>query len=223
MRFIKKEEEEESVKGKGLKLVYGNPNKTKEYDSHIEILKAIVVDYEIIKVFVINSEENNDLKHNNSGDDDCNRFYFKLYEDGNLIKKFTASSSIGTITSYIRKYFLASNSYNDELNREHEINERIESLLKNHKIILFMKGSKTFPRCKFSNAVIFMLNSLKIKYDTYDILEDPDIRHQLKTYSQWPTYPQLYINAELIGGHDIIKSMYDNNELKSIIPTECFE
>ncbi|CAD2095379.1 glutaredoxin-like protein [Plasmodium vinckei] len=215
MNFITEAERENLEKSEGLKLFYTNSSQSKEYESHITVLKEIAEDYEEIKIYVIKIDSNN------------SSYGFEFYEDTKLLKGFT-NCHIGAITSFLRKY-MSSCSYgngemeNDDENEEEKINKKIENLLKSNKIILFMKGSKTFPQCKFSNAVVFMLNSLKIKYNTYDILQDEDIRSQLKIYSNWPTYPQLYINTELIGGHDIIKSMYDTNELKEIIPSDCFE
>ncbi|CRG93649.1 glutaredoxin-like protein, putative [Plasmodium gallinaceum] len=208
MNFIKVEEQEKYVEDKGLKLFYINTNKAKEYESHINVLKALIEDYDTIKIYVVNKEN-------------ISRCEFLFYEDNNLIKSFV-NSHLGSMTAFLRKY-ITSNNNNEEKYSEKRIIEKIENLLKNNKIILFMKGNKHFPQCKFSNAVIFILNSLKIRYETYDILQDEEIRNQLKIYSNWPTYPQLYINSELIGGHDIIKSMFENDELKSLIPEDCFE
>ncbi|CRH01065.1 glutaredoxin-like protein, putative [Plasmodium relictum] len=208
MNFIKEEEQSKCVEDKGFKLFYINSNKAKEYEHHINVLKAMSEDYETIKIYVINKE-----------DSKCE---FLFYKNNNLIKSF-ANGHLGSMTSFLRKYITSNNTNNEEEHSEKRVIERIEYLLKNNKIILFMKGSKHFPQCKFSNAVIFILNNLKIKYETYDILQDEEVRNKLKIYSNWPTYPQLYINSELIGGHDIIKSMFENDELKSIIPEDCFE
>ncbi|SBT01229.1 glutaredoxin-like protein, putative [Plasmodium malariae] len=225
MNFIKKEEQGKFVDEEGTKLFYINSNKAKEYESHMDVLHAIVEDYDRLKVYVINKE---DCSGNVSGSD--NKFQFELYEHKELLKSFV-NCNIGTVTSFLRKY-IGSRNANGQIKNNNDAEEesieantvkKIEYLLKSNKIILFMKGSKSFPQCKFSNAVVFILNSLKIKYNTYDILQDEHIRNQLKIYSNWPTYPQLYINSELIGGHDIIKSMYDSNELKGIIPQDCLE
>ncbi|ETW19834.1 Grx4 family monothiol glutaredoxin [Plasmodium falciparum Santa Lucia] len=218
MDFIKVEDQGKYIEGnKGYQLFYLNSSTSKEYGSHIDVLNMMLEDYSsVLKIYVINVV------------DDNNKYEFQFYAKSQLIKSFV-NTNIGSITSFLRKY-MQTLSYeqdteekNKEKEREKQIIERIQNLLKNNKIILFMKGTKTFPQCKFSNAVIFMLNSMKIKYETYNILEDQDIRAHLKIYSNWPTYPQLYINTELIGGHDIIKSMYDNNELALIIPDDCFE
>nr|CAI5828966.1 unnamed protein product [Callosobruchus analis] len=83
--------------------------------------------------------------------------------------------------------------------------------------MLFMKGDRNAPRCGFSKQIIEILNQLKIHYDTFDILTDEEVRQGLKKYSEWPTYPQLYINGELIGGLDIVKEMTANGELQSML------
>jgi monothiol glutaredoxin len=96
------------------------------------------------------------------------------------------------------------------------INEKIKNLLENNEIILFMKGDKFFPKCGFSKQARDILNELEVKYTTYDILEDEELRQALKEYSNWPTYPQLYFKEELIGGCDIIKEMYLEGELEEL-------
>lgn len=90
---------------------------------------------------------------------------------------------------------------------------RIEALLASHPIILFMKGSPQFPQCGFSAKACGMLNQLAADFHHVDILSDPELREGLKTYSNWPTYPQLYIQGELIGGSDIIAEMHASGEL----------
>lgn len=80
-----------------------------------------------------------------------------------------------------------------------------------------MKGDKYLPKCGFSKQVVHILNSLELDYTTYDILEDPELRQALKLFSNWPTYPQLYINGEFIGGCDIVTEMYQEGELQGLI------
>lgn len=90
-----------------------------------------------------------------------------------------------------------------------EINKDIENILKRAPVMLFMKGSPEAPRCGFSRQMVEILNKFEVPYETFDILEPQhqDIRSQLKIYSDWPTYPQLYSNSELIGGLDIVKEV----------------
>ncbi|CAH1981158.1 unnamed protein product [Acanthoscelides obtectus] len=83
--------------------------------------------------------------------------------------------------------------------------------------MLFMKGDRNTPRCGFSKQIIEILNQLNAQYDTFDILSDEEVRQGLKKYSDWPTYPQLYINGELVGGLDIVKEMTASGELQSML------
>jgi monothiol glutaredoxin len=98
-----------------------------------------------------------------------------------------------------------------------ELNERIEQLIQNNKIMVFMKGSKLMPQCGFSNNVVQILNSLGVPYETIDILEDSDLRQGIKEYSNWPTIPQVYVNGEFIGGSDIMIELYQTGELQEML------
>ncbi|MDJ0725936.1 MAG: Grx4 family monothiol glutaredoxin [Prochloraceae cyanobacterium] len=98
-----------------------------------------------------------------------------------------------------------------------EVKQRIEQLINDHKILIFMKGSKLMPQCGFSNNVVQILNSLGAPYGTVDILEDPEIRQGIKEYSNWPTIPQIYINGEFIGGSDIAIELYQSGELQQMV------
>ncbi|CDR93959.1 hypothetical protein BBBOND_0102830 [Babesia bigemina] len=98
--------------------------------------------------------------------------------------------------------------------------ERIKRLIATHPVLLFMKGEKKEPFCRFSRAVVNMLNESKIDFESYNIFEDPELREELKAYSNWPTYPQLYVNGTLIGGHDIIKELFESNALRDEIPKQ---
>src|SRR5882724_1166007 len=82
--------------------------------------------------------------------------------------------------------------------------DRIKSQLSGSKVLLYMKGTPDFPQCGFSAAAVQALNAVGAKFDTVNIFEDPELREALKQYSNWPTYPQLYLNGELLGGADII-------------------
>ncbi|HEY2395424.1 MAG TPA: Grx4 family monothiol glutaredoxin [Rudaea sp.] len=93
---------------------------------------------------------------------------------------------------------------------------RIETLLQSNPVVLFMKGSPGAPRCGFSAAASGILNELVPGYATVDVLEDPEIREGIKAYGNWPTIPQLYVRGELVGGSDIIQSMYGSGELHDL-------
>lgn len=95
--------------------------------------------------------------------------------------------------------------------------ERIQSLLQDHPVVLFMKGNRQAPRCGFSATATGVLDQLLDQYHTVDVLEDQEIREGIKAYGQWPTIPQLYVKGELIGGSDIISGMYNSGELHSLL------
>jgi len=98
------------------------------------------------------------------------------------------------------------------------LNNRLKSLINSAECMLFMKGNADEPRCGFSRQMVAILNNHECDYSTFDILQDQDVRAGLKEYSDWKTYPQLYIKGELIGGLDIIKEMEAANELKDTLP-----
>jgi monothiol glutaredoxin len=97
--------------------------------------------------------------------------------------------------------------------------QRIRQQLAEHPVCLYMKGTAEAPQCGYSHAVVQCLNKLGISFHTVNILEDPDLRQELKRFSQWPTYPQLYVKEELIGGCDIILEMAKNGELEALFST----
>ena len=94
---------------------------------------------------------------------------------------------------------------------------RIEALLANHRVVLFMKGTRGAPQCGFSAAATERLNSLLDDYTTIDVLADEEIRTGIKEFGNWPTIPQLYVGGELVGGADIVQSMYDSGELHHVL------
>lgn len=97
------------------------------------------------------------------------------------------------------------------------INEKIKDQLENNPVVLYMKGTPDFPQCGFSAQVVQLLSACRADYRAINILEDPELREGLKAYANWPTYPQLYINGELVGGCDIVTSLYQNGELASLL------
>jgi len=98
-----------------------------------------------------------------------------------------------------------------------DVIERIKSQLSSHPVLLYMKGTPDFPQCGFSATAVRALNAVGAKYDTVNIFEEPELREALKQYSNWPTYPQLYVNGELLGGCDIIVEMYNSGELQKVV------
>jgi monothiol glutaredoxin len=94
--------------------------------------------------------------------------------------------------------------------------ERIETVLHDHRVVLFMKGDRRQPQCGFSAAATNMLNELLPDYHTINVLDDPEIREGIKAFGQWPTIPQLYVEGELVGGADIIRQLYTSGELHEL-------
>ncbi len=98
-----------------------------------------------------------------------------------------------------------------------DVIERIKSQLSSSPVLLYMKGTPDFPQCGFSATVVRALTAVDAKFDSVNILEEPDLRDALKQYSNWPTFPQLYVNGELVGGCDIVVEMYNSGELQKIL------
>jgi monothiol glutaredoxin len=94
-----------------------------------------------------------------------------------------------------------------------DIRSRIAGLIQAHPVMLFMKGTKQFPACGFSNAVVQILKQEGVDFETFNILADPEVRQSLKEFSNWPTYPQLYIAGKFVGGCDIVTEMHQSGEL----------
>lgn len=97
------------------------------------------------------------------------------------------------------------------------VKTRIDEMVNNNTIMVFMKGTKLMPQCGFSNNVVQILNILGVPFETFDVLSDPDIRQAIKEYSNWPTIPQVYVNGEFLGGSDILIELYQNGKLQEIV------
>jgi len=95
--------------------------------------------------------------------------------------------------------------------------DRIAELVKKNDVVLFMKGTALFPQCGFSSRAIAILDRLEAKYETVDVLQDAEIRHGIKEYSEWPTIPQLYVRGEFVGGSDIMMEMFESGELQELL------
>ena len=98
-----------------------------------------------------------------------------------------------------------------------EVNQRIEELVRENDVVLFMKGTPLFPQCGFSSRAVAILDHLGAQYETVDVLQDPEIREGIKAYSDWPTVPQLYVKGEFVGGSDIMMEMFQAGELQQLI------
>jgi monothiol glutaredoxin len=97
-----------------------------------------------------------------------------------------------------------------------EVKARLDQIVNENKIVVFMKGTKLMPQCGFSNNVVQILNVLGVPFETVNVLEDNDIRQGIKEFSNWPTIPQVYINGEFVGGSDILIELYQSGELQQM-------
>jgi monothiol glutaredoxin len=100
------------------------------------------------------------------------------------------------------------------------VHQQIDALVKNNEVLLFMKGNAQFPMCGFSGRAIQLLKASGVDLKdlkTINVLDEPEIRQGIKTYSNWPTIPQLYIKGEFVGGSDIMTEMFESGELKQLI------
>ncbi len=100
---------------------------------------------------------------------------------------------------------------------ESAVQERIQTLINDNPVMLFMKGTPAFPQCGFSATVVAILDHLGADYESANVLEDQDIREGVKSFSNWPTIPQLYVKGEFLGGCDIAKEMFQSGELKTLL------
>ncbi len=105
----------------------------------------------------------------------------------------------------------------EEKDKSLDLKTRIENLINSAPVFLFMKGTPDMPQCGFSANVVRILNHVGVSFNTFNILSDMDIREGAKAYSNWPTYPQLYVKGQLIGGNDIITELLENGELEDVL------
>jgi monothiol glutaredoxin len=100
---------------------------------------------------------------------------------------------------------------------DEKLREQIQQTLSEHRIVLYMKGSKHFPQCGFSAQVVSILKQSGVEFHDVNILADPELRQGLKEFSNWPTFPQLYIDGQLIGGSDIVSELHARGELDRML------
>ena len=98
---------------------------------------------------------------------------------------------------------------------------RIDEIVKNNQVVLFMKGTPLFPQCGFSSRAVTILEHLDTPFESVDVLQDPEIRQGIKEYSDWPTIPQLYVKGEFVGGSDIMLEMFQSGELQQLVNAEA--
>lgn len=98
-----------------------------------------------------------------------------------------------------------------------DIHEKIDQVVKSNPVVLFMKGTPDMPMCGFSGQVVFILDKIGLDYQGVNVLADQSVREGIKSYSNWPTIPQLYVKGEFVGGCDIVREMYQSGELKQFL------
>ena len=98
-----------------------------------------------------------------------------------------------------------------------DTNQRIADIVGGNDVVLFMKGTPLFPQCGFSSRAVAILDHCGVAYDSVDVLQDMEIRQGIKSYSDWPTIPQLYVKGEFVGGCDIVKEMFEAGELQQLM------
>ena len=98
-----------------------------------------------------------------------------------------------------------------------DVNTRISDIVKANDVVLFMKSTPLFPQCGFSSRAVAILDHCGVAYDSVDVLQDMEIRQGIKTYSDWPTIPQLYVKGEFVGGSDIMMEMFEAGELQTMM------
>jgi len=143
-----------------------------------------------------------------------------INSDGTILDRIDGGEDVASVTQYYSKlvnHAASSNNENQSTSHQAEtkttpqqtLDKRLQSLVTSSPIMLFQKGTPNAPRCGFSRQAIEMLTSSKVSFGYFDILEDDEVRQGLKAYSDWPTYPQLYVRGELVGGLDIMKEMME--------------
>jgi monothiol glutaredoxin len=98
-----------------------------------------------------------------------------------------------------------------------DTNQRISDIVSSKDVVLFMKGTPLFPQCGFSSRAVAILDHCGVAFDSVDVLQDMEIRQSIKSFSDWPTIPQLYVKGEFVGGSDIMMEMYEAGELQALL------
>lgn len=149
---------------------------------------------------------------------------FVLLNNGSIVETIEGADDVAKLTQAVSALRNASGGQvsssetgatadTTEESAEEILNKRLKALISSSQVMLFMKGNPTAPRCGFSRQAVELLTNANIAFGTFDILSDEDVRQGLKKYSDWPTYPQLYVNGELVGGLDIMKEMAEDGDL----------
>ena len=141
-----------------------------------------------------------------------------FFKDGKEVDKIHGFHPTDIKNLIVKHTFSQNHAKEAEPESKEDLTERIKRLINHNRVTLFMKGNPQTPKCGFSRTMIGLLDEHKIDYWTFDILEDPEVRQGLKEYSDWPTYPQLYLDGELLGGLDVIKEELSNPSFIEKLP-----
>lgn len=163
---------------------------------------------------------------------------FIIIKNGEVVDKVEGANA-PQLTSIVEKHFKAASSYSkpkiatttsttaasnpqpsQSSSTPEQLKNRLKKLVASHPVMLFMKGTPDQPRCGFSRQVVDILAEQNVTYGSFNILADEDVRAGLKEFSNWPTFPQLYVKGELVGGLDILKEMVASGEFQAMLPPE---
>ncbi|CAO3695199.1 unnamed protein product [Rhizopus stolonifer] len=144
----------------------------------------------------------------------------KIAEQIEGAKAAELSNAVGKHAKGVLNKFATAASVSSEAKPVKDLNSRLKALVNSAPVMIFIKGTPQQPRCGFSRQLVDLLAEQKAKYSSFNILADEDVRQGLKAYSDWPTYPQVYVNGELIGGLDIVKEMIASGEFQEMLPKE---
>ena len=106
---------------------------------------------------------------------------------------------------------------------DNPVTQRIRQTIDSRDVVLLMKGTPVFPQCGFSSTLVQVLSLMGVKFKGFDVLEDPEVRDGIKSFSEWPTIPQLYVKGEFVGGCDIVREMYESGELTEFMTSHGIE
>merc|ERR1712028_278729 len=131
---------------------------------------------------------------------------FVVFKHGEEVDRLDGVDA-GALAAFVNKHAAIA------VDMEAQLNERIEAIINQSKVMLFMKGDPAEPRCGFSRTTVGLLQEANVEFGTFDILSDEDVRQGIKKLKNWPTFPQLYSKGELVGGLDILKELIEEDEL----------
>jgi len=215
-----KEDYKQMLKCPDLAVVHFWADFAEECKNMREVLQELSKEVASLKIFEVEAEKLVEVSQFNEITAVPTVLLFKA---GKKVDRLDGMDAV-ELTKKVKNH---ANQINNSINgktapppKKEDLNARLVKLINGHKCMLFMKGNRNEPKCGFSKQTIAIMEQLNADYGTFDILSDEDVRQGLKTFSNWPTYPQLYISGELIGGLDIIKEMVESGDLKSMLPTK---